>query len=67
MEERDRWIRALERSIQRHSNFYRARGKKWSAPAPDPNTGLLPTGSLREFEKRIAEADGYLQILIQQV
>ncbi len=55
--ERDRWIRALELTIHRHSGYYRPRLKLASAPSV----------SLHDFDRKIAESDQYLQLMIEQV
>ncbi|XP_063225170.1 oxysterol-binding protein-related protein 9 isoform X2 [Bacillus rossius redtenbacheri] len=52
--ERERWVRALEDTIARHATRYR-----W-----DPNK---PPPTIQEFDKKIAEADTYLQVIIDQV
>ncbi|XP_043483111.1 oxysterol-binding protein-related protein 9 [Leptopilina heterotoma] len=51
-EERERWVRALEDTILRHSHA------RW-----DPNK-LLPK---QDFDRKVAEADAYLQLLIDQI
>ncbi|GFG40188.1 hypothetical protein Cfor_09776 [Coptotermes formosanus] len=53
-EEREKWIRALEDTILRHAHRMR-----W-----DPNK---PAPTVHEFDKKLAEADAYLQILIDQI
>ncbi|CAB3257899.1 unnamed protein product [Arctia plantaginis] len=54
--ERERWVRALEDTISRHG-----RRERWSrcVPAPRHRHG--------DLERRIAEADAYLQIMIELV
>ncbi|CAD0202972.1 unnamed protein product [Chrysodeixis includens] len=54
--ERERWVRALEDTISRHG-----RRERWSRsmPAPRHRHG--------DLERRIAEADAYLQIMIELV
>ncbi|XP_075920035.1 oxysterol-binding protein-related protein 9 isoform X1 [Petromyzon marinus] len=52
-DEREKWIGALEDTIQRHSLQLR-----------DPELNLTPGGG--DFERKLAEADAYLQILIEQ-
>ncbi|XP_014475738.1 PREDICTED: oxysterol-binding protein-related protein 9 isoform X2 [Dinoponera quadriceps] len=51
-EERERWIRALEDTILRHSNA------RW-----DPKKSLPK----QDFDRKVAEADAYLQLLIEQI
>ncbi|XP_011150267.1 oxysterol-binding protein-related protein 9 [Harpegnathos saltator] len=51
-EERERWIRALEDTILRHSNA------RW-----DPKKSLPK----HDFDRKVAEADAYLQLLIEQI
>ncbi|XP_021918104.1 oxysterol-binding protein-related protein 9 isoform X2 [Zootermopsis nevadensis] len=53
-EEREKWIRALEDTILRHAHRMR-----W-----DPNK---PPPTVHEFDKKLIEADAYLQILIDQL
>ncbi|XP_038211060.1 oxysterol-binding protein-related protein 9 isoform X2 [Zerene cesonia] len=54
--ERERWVRALEDTITRHG-----RRERWSrcVPAPAHRHG--------DLERRISEADAYLQIMIELV
>ncbi|XP_034835638.1 oxysterol-binding protein-related protein 9 [Maniola hyperantus] len=54
--ERERWVRALEDTIARHG-----RRERWSrcVPAPAHRHG--------DLERRISEADAYLQIMIELV
>ncbi|CAK8676002.1 unnamed protein product [Clavelina lepadiformis] len=51
-EERKQWASALEDTILRHSHF---------------QIDTLPSPSLGEFDRRLAEADAYLQLLIENV
>uniref|UniRef100_A0A672KSI4 Oxysterol-binding protein n=1 Tax=Sinocyclocheilus grahami TaxID=75366 RepID=A0A672KSI4_SINGR len=53
-DEREKWIHALEGTILRHT-LQRVRAE----------TGFVP--SVQEFDKKLAEADAYLQILIDQL
>ncbi|KAJ1530369.1 hypothetical protein ONE63_005278 [Megalurothrips usitatus] len=53
-EEREKWIRALEDTILRHAHKLR-----WDPSKPAP--------SVQDFDKKLVEADAYLQILIDQV
>lgn len=68
-EERERWVRRLEDTILRHAN--RSRGI-WSS---DPHNCGFAYGSnepskrpnyLHTLDKRISEADAYLQLMIEQ-
>uniref|UniRef100_A0A672K8U2 Oxysterol-binding protein n=1 Tax=Sinocyclocheilus grahami TaxID=75366 RepID=A0A672K8U2_SINGR len=52
-DEREKWIHALEGTILRHSLQREA------------ETGFVP--SVQDFDKKLAEADAYLQILIDQL
>ncbi|KAI8419801.1 hypothetical protein MSG28_008452 [Choristoneura fumiferana] len=54
--ERERWVRALEDTILRHG-----RRERWSRSVP------APTARHGDLERRIAEADAYLQIMIELV
>ncbi|KAK0168763.1 hypothetical protein PV327_002533 [Microctonus hyperodae] len=51
-EERERWVRALEDTILRHSHA------RW-----DPKKSLPK----HDFDRKVAEADAYLQLLIDQI
>ncbi|XP_055497735.1 oxysterol-binding protein-related protein 9 isoform X4 [Leucoraja erinacea] len=53
-DEREQWIHALEETILRHT--LQIRGTE---------TGFVP--SVQDFDKKLAEADAYLQILIDQL
>uniref|UniRef100_A0A673MR90 Oxysterol-binding protein n=1 Tax=Sinocyclocheilus rhinocerous TaxID=307959 RepID=A0A673MR90_9TELE len=53
-DEREKWIHALEGTILRHT-LQRVRAE----------TGFVP--SVQDFDKKLAEADAYLQILIDQL
>ncbi|XP_067893242.1 oxysterol-binding protein-related protein 9 isoform X2 [Heterodontus francisci] len=53
-DEREQWIHALEETILRHT--LQLRGIE---------TGFVP--SVQDFDKKLAEADAYLQILIDQL
>uniref|UniRef100_A0A8D0D0L0 Oxysterol-binding protein n=1 Tax=Sander lucioperca TaxID=283035 RepID=A0A8D0D0L0_SANLU len=52
-DEREKWIHALEGTILRHTLQLQA------------ETGFVP--SVQDFDKKLAEADAYLQILIDQL
>lgn len=69
-EEREKWVRRLEDTILRHAN--RNRGI-WSDPGGSTYGGLGSTGDpskrpnyLQTLDKRISEADAYLQLMIEQ-
>ncbi|XP_076276148.1 oxysterol-binding protein-related protein 9 isoform X4 [Lasioglossum baleicum] len=51
-EERERWIRALEDTILRHSHA------RWDPKKSPPK---------QDFNRKVAEADAYLQLLIDQI
>uniref|UniRef100_A0A3Q2WAW7 Oxysterol-binding protein n=1 Tax=Haplochromis burtoni TaxID=8153 RepID=A0A3Q2WAW7_HAPBU len=53
-DEREKWIHALEGTILRHTLQLR-----------EAETGFVP--SVQDFDKKLAEADTYLQILIDQL
>lgn len=70
-EERERWVRRLEDTILRHAN--RSRGI-WSSDNASGSTygGFNSTESKRinyiqSLDKRISEADAYLQLMIEQM
>ncbi|XP_046752060.1 oxysterol-binding protein-related protein 9 isoform X2 [Diprion similis] len=51
-DERERWVRALEDTILRHSYA------RWDPLKPPPK---------QDFDRKVAEADAYLQLLIDQI
>ncbi|XP_068174673.1 oxysterol-binding protein-related protein 9 isoform X3 [Antennarius striatus] len=53
-DEREKWIHALEGTILRHT-----------LQLQEVETGFVPT--VQDFDKKLAEADAYLQILIDQL
>ncbi|XP_035638120.1 oxysterol-binding protein-related protein 9 isoform X2 [Oncorhynchus keta] len=53
-DEREKWIHALEGTILRHT-----------LQLQEAETGFVP--SVQDFERKLAEADAYLQILIDQL
>ncbi|XP_041476266.1 oxysterol-binding protein-related protein 9-like isoform X2 [Lytechinus variegatus] len=55
-EEREQWVTALEETVLRHKQ-----APKYGLPLP------LATPSVQDFERKLFEADAYLQILIAQV
>ncbi|GBL93937.1 Oxysterol-binding protein-related protein 9 [Araneus ventricosus] len=57
-EERDKWIHALEDTILRHTHSYSLQ-TKWN--------DLCVSSSLLDFDKKLTEADAYLQMLIDQI
>nr|XP_018903713.1 PREDICTED: oxysterol-binding protein-related protein 9 [Bemisia tabaci] len=57
-EEREKWIRCLEDTILRHAYGYKSSRLEFN------NAKSLPT--IHDFDKKLAEADAYLQILIDQ-
>ncbi|XP_026461869.1 oxysterol-binding protein-related protein 9 isoform X2 [Ctenocephalides felis] len=54
-EERENWVRALEDTILRHSE----RGQQWSGQQQRTQT-------VKDFDKKVSEADAYLQLMIEQ-
>uniref|UniRef100_A0A8C2FYI2 Oxysterol-binding protein n=1 Tax=Cyprinus carpio TaxID=7962 RepID=A0A8C2FYI2_CYPCA len=60
-DEREKWIHALEGTILRHT-LQQVRATSISVSA---ETGFVP--SVQDFDKKLAEADAYLQILIDQL
>lgn len=57
-DERDKWIHALEDTILRHTHSYSFQAR-WEE--------LNISSSLHDFDKKLTEADAYLQVLIDQV
>uniref|UniRef100_A0A8C7R4W8 Oxysterol-binding protein n=1 Tax=Oncorhynchus mykiss TaxID=8022 RepID=A0A8C7R4W8_ONCMY len=76
-DEREKWIHALEGTILRHtlqlqvshslicSDQLHSSNTGGTSPKPLSSTGFVP--SVQDFEKKLAEADAYLQILIDQL
>jgi hypothetical protein len=66
LEEREKWIRALEDTVLRHNQMRRVGGPpkstraKWSSGCEEPPT-------MEDFDKKLAETDSYLQLLLNQV
>ncbi|XP_041417403.1 oxysterol-binding protein-related protein 9 isoform X5 [Xenopus laevis] len=54
-DEREKWIQALEETILRHTLQLQQGG----------DSGFVP--SVQDFDKKLAESDAYLQILIDQI
>lgn len=67
-EEREKWVRRLEDTILRHAN--RNRGIWTSDHGSSPPYGAVDsikrTNYLQTLDKRICEADAYLQLMIEQ-
>ena len=59
-DEREKWIRCLEDTITRHAYGYKN-------PGSLRLDSMRPTVSMQDFDKKLAESDGYLQILINQI
>ncbi|XP_054277757.1 oxysterol-binding protein-related protein 9 isoform X2 [Macrosteles quadrilineatus] len=58
-EEREKWVRCLEDTILRHAYGYKSSGSlRLDTVKPAP--------TIQDFDKKLAEADAYLQILIDQ-
>uniref|UniRef100_A0A8D3DMC8 Oxysterol-binding protein n=1 Tax=Scophthalmus maximus TaxID=52904 RepID=A0A8D3DMC8_SCOMX len=72
-DEREKWIHALEGTILRHTLQLRGEGTLTFTQAgavlflhpQEAETGFVP--SVQDFDKKLAEADAYLQILIDQL
>ncbi|KAJ8279648.1 hypothetical protein COCON_G00067140 [Conger conger] len=76
-DEREKWIHALEGTILRHTLQLRdwrqgsdlacspSRGMSLRDLRCEAETGFVP--SVQDFDKKLAEADAYLQILIDQL
>ena len=66
MEEREKWIRALEDTVLRHNQMRRSVGQPKSVSAKwSSGSGAPPT--IHDFDKKLAETDSYLQLLLNQV
>uniref|UniRef100_A0A915LAB1 PH domain-containing protein n=1 Tax=Romanomermis culicivorax TaxID=13658 RepID=A0A915LAB1_ROMCU len=59
--ERESWIRALEGTVQRVSGYYKFRGKNSVSNLPSIQK------SCQEFDRRISEADAYLQLILDNI
>uniref|UniRef100_A0AAR2ILD2 Oxysterol-binding protein n=1 Tax=Pygocentrus nattereri TaxID=42514 RepID=A0AAR2ILD2_PYGNA len=69
-DEREKWIHALEGTILRHALQLRACAYSHSSAISFFCLFLLSTAfvpSVQDFDKKLAEADAYLQILIDQL
>ncbi|XP_065332761.1 oxysterol-binding protein-related protein 9 isoform X3 [Cloeon dipterum] len=55
-DEREAWVRSLEDTILRHAQ---AAHRRWDPSKPAP--------TVKDFDKKLVEADAYLQIVIDQV
>ncbi|KAG8235007.1 hypothetical protein J437_LFUL015423 [Ladona fulva] len=77
-EERERWIRAMEDTILRHAPHYHHRNQNQRHNSTPPQSYSHPYHSARkevevtaptiqDFDKKVVEADTFLQILIDQV
>ncbi|XP_077294689.1 oxysterol-binding protein-related protein 9 isoform X2 [Arctopsyche grandis] len=64
-EERERWVRALEDTILRHGRV--GRGTTGIIGVPGNGGGGIARARPLDFERRVSEADAYLQIMIDQV
>uniref|UniRef100_A0A8C6VYP3 Oxysterol-binding protein n=1 Tax=Nothobranchius furzeri TaxID=105023 RepID=A0A8C6VYP3_NOTFU len=67
-DEREKWIHALEGTILRHTLQLRVAGSSPAQPVAvvvSLETGFVP--SVQDFDKKLSEADAYLQILIDQL
>uniref|UniRef100_A0A669EQ38 Oxysterol-binding protein n=1 Tax=Oreochromis niloticus TaxID=8128 RepID=A0A669EQ38_ORENI len=66
-DEREKWIHALEGTILRHTLQLRSLScsRLFFESSSSAETGFVP--SVQDFDKKLAEADAYLQILIDQL
>lgn len=65
-EERELWVRRLEDTILRHAA--RLRGQNWDVGSIYNNFSCTKRGNILElFDRKVTEADAYLQLLIDQV
>ncbi|XP_055611984.1 oxysterol-binding protein-related protein 9 isoform X1 [Uranotaenia lowii] len=72
-DERERWVRRLEDTILRHANRSRALWEQqYSSTGSTNNSHGTPGSSARRannlalFDKKVSEADAYLQLMIEQ-
>lgn len=64
-DEREKWVRRLEDTILRHANRMR---NYWepSYPSLQSSTSIRRPNHIMTFDKKVSEADVYLQLLIEQ-
>ena len=68
-EEREKWIRALEETVLRHNQMRRPvsqLGSNTGGRSKWANTNGKPP-TIQDFDKKLAETDSYLQLLLNQV
>lgn len=71
-DEREKWVRRLEDTILRHANRSRAlweqqySGGSGSTSHGTPGSSTRRANSLVLFDKKVSEADAYLQLMIEQ-
>ncbi|KAL1129870.1 hypothetical protein AAG570_012814 [Ranatra chinensis] len=58
-DEKEKWVRCLENTIARHGYGYKC-------PSTLRLDSVKPSPTMQDFDKKLAEADAYLQILIDQ-
>ncbi|XP_065077737.1 oxysterol-binding protein-related protein 9 [Ochlerotatus camptorhynchus] len=71
-DEREKWVRRLEDTILRHANRSRAlweqhySGGSTSNCQGTPGSSSMRTNNLALFDRKVSEADAYLQLMIEQ-
>ena len=66
-EEREKWVRRLEDTILRHVHRNRAYwDNSSSSQQGTPGSSTKRSNNLVAFDKKVSEADAYLQLLIDQ-
>lgn len=71
-DEREKWVRRLEDTILRHANRSRALwDQQYSGGSSNyshgtPGSSTKRTNNLALFDKKVSEADAYLQLMIEQ-
>uniref|UniRef100_A0A336LKT5 Oxysterol-binding protein n=1 Tax=Culicoides sonorensis TaxID=179676 RepID=A0A336LKT5_CULSO len=68
-EEREKWVRRLEDTILKHANRSRAlwEQQRFYASSSSGGSGKKEVSPLVLFDKKVSEADAYLQLMIEQV
>lgn len=66
-DEREKWVRRLEDTILRHANRSRGIWSDQSYNSPYGSDTTRRANYLQTLDKRISEADAYLQLMIEQI
>lgn len=66
LEEREKWVKTLEDTILRHASRLRGITDSYGSVYAVSSDAIKRPDYLKTLEKRISEADAYLQLLIEQ-